>query len=258
MTRDGAVEENKATGDEGRISKRDAEPNFTKPQDVHAPLIQPEKLLKPPLPLSRGGAAQETGTAERVIDRLDTEHTRHKSKKQIRKENEKIRQRGENSRLEFTDAERADPALSTVIRKSDKAADKLDKARDKIPKQKRIAAARTFDEATGKSKVRLRFEETDKKPPGKIKHKPAFLDRPAREAGVAVHSEIHKVEHENAGVEGAHKTEQLGEKAAGYTSRKLKEGYRKQKLKPYRAAAKAEDKAFKAMVRVKVGYKGES
>mgnify|MGYP007025243026 CR=1 FL=1 len=41
-------------------------------------------------------------------------------------------------------------------------------------------------------------------------------------------------------VEGAHKTEKLAEKAGGYAGRKLKEGYRSHKLKPYRAAAKAE------------------
>jgi hypothetical protein len=252
MTRSGAVEENKATGNTGRISAREPEPVFSKPQQDTGQLMQPQELLKPPLPLSPGdGAQQDKGTAERVIDRLDTEHSRHKYKKQVRKSNERIQQRGENSRLQFTDEERDDPALSRHIHKSDKAADKLDSIRAKIPKQKRIAMARAHDEATGKTKVRLHFEETDKKPIGKIKHKSAALDRPGRELDGAVHGEIHKVEGDNTGVEGAHKAEQLAECAGGHASRKVKQGYRSHKLKPYRAAAKAEDRAFKANVNVR-------
>ena len=84
-----------------------------------------------------------------------------------------------------------------------------------------------------------------------MRHNP--VDRPARELGGAVHGEIHRVEHENAAVEGAHKAEQLGERAGGYAVRKVKEGYRSHKLKPYRAAAKAEDAAFKANINVRYG-----
>lgn len=249
MTHDGAVEENKATGATERISARDAGPVFQKPQPDAAPLVNPQELLKAPLPLNAGGEKQDKGTAERVIDRLDTEHSRHQYKKRVRKNNDRLRQRGENSRLQFTDEERADPALSKHIRKSDKAADKLDAARDRIPKRKQAVIRRGYDEKTGKSGLRLRFEETDKKPSGKLKVNP--LDRPAREAGAAVHGEIHKVEGDNTGVEGAHKAEQLGEKAAGFAGRKLKQGYHSHKMKPYRAAAKAEDAAFKANVNAK-------
>ena len=216
---------------------------------------EPGAPLKPPLPLSSGRAKQDTGAADRVFDRLDTEHSRQKQKKAVKKANELIRQQRQqgrepeqpgaqprqSSRLQFTDEERADPALSRYIRKSDKAADRLDVARDRIPKQKKPVLERTFDEPDGKAKVRLRFEDTGKKPVGKIRHNP--VDQPARELGGAVHNEIHRVEHENAAVEGAHKAEQLGERAGGYAVRKVKEGYR--------AAAKAEDAAFKANVNVR-------
>ena len=47
-------------------------------------------------------------------------------------------------------------------------------------------------------------------------------------------------------MEGAHKSEELAEKGAKYGARKIKEGYRSHKLKPYRAAAKAEKAAEKA------------
>ena len=49
-------------------------------------------------------------------------------------------------------------------------------------------------------------------------------------------------------MEGAHKSEELAEKGAKYGARKVKQGYRSHKLKPYRKAAKAEKAAFKANV----------
>ena len=179
--------------------------------------------------MTDGKANKNKGTAERVIDRLDTEHSRHKHKKQVRQANKEIRDSVQNpretSRLQFSEEERADPVMDKYIRKSDKAADRLDTARAKIPKQRKPVIERTIDEPTGKSKVCLRFAETDKKPVGKMKHKPAALDRPAREAGNAIHGEIHKVEHENSGVEGAHKAEKVGERAGGYAKRKIKFRY---------------------------------
>ena len=281
MTRDGLTEENKATGEVERISKRDAELSFGKKRDTAAaerggnikrrqnlyktqqpapdaakPLTdtaqQPGQAItskiakKSPLPLAPDSPAKkDNGTAERVIDRLDTEHSRHANKRMVKRANEEIRQQGQRpSRLQFTEAERADPALDKAIRKSDKAADRLDAAQAKIPKQKKPVVERAFDEQKGKSKVRLRFEKTDKPVNGKLKHNP--LDRPMREIGVAVHGEIHKVEKENSGVEGAHKTEKLAERAGGRAARKIKQGYRSQKLKPYRAAAKAERQLTKA------------
>ena len=41
-------------------------------------------------------------------------------------------------------------------------------------------------------------------------------------------------------MEGAHKSEELAEKGVKYGARKVKQGYRSHKLKPYRKAAKAE------------------
>ena len=62
------------------------------------------------------------------------------------------------------------------------------------------------------------------------------------------HQKVHQVEKDNSGVEGAHKSEELAERGARYGTRKLKQGYRSHKLKPYREAAKAEKAAFKANV----------
>lgn len=185
----------------------------------------------------------------KAFDRAATERQRHKAKKRRRKAEKEAKQAQEaagkqTSRLQFSDEERTDPELTKYVKKSEKAADKLEAARAKIPKQKRLKAAREFDEATGRAKTRLYFEETDKPPSGKLHHNPA--DRPLREIKNYVHGKVGEVEKENSGVEGAHKTEKLAEKAGGYASRKLKESCRSHNLKPYREAAKAEAASMKA------------
>lgn len=148
------------------------------------------------------------------------------------------------SRLQFSEAERATPELQKSIRKSEKAADRLDAARAAIPKQTKIKKERVFDEAKGKAKTRLSFEKTDKPPNGKLRHNP--LSRPAQELNSTVHGKIYEVEKENVGVESGHRVELAGEKAGGMAARTVKRGIRSHKLKPYRAAAAAERKAVKA------------
>ena len=219
MTRDGAVEVNETQQTAERISSREADSDFSQP---------------------------DTATAERVMERLDAAHTRKASKKAVKKAQEATVLRTSTSRLQFTDEERATPELETYIKKSEKAADKLDAAKAAIPKQKKLVKERTFEEATGKAKTRLRFEEQEKPIPGGKKGNP--LSRPAQEAEIFVHNKIHSVEKDNSGVEGAHKSEELAERGAKYGARKLKQGYRSHKLKPYREAAKAEKAAFKANV----------
>ena len=258
MTRDGAIEVNETKGTKKRISKRAREaallktPEQQAAQDAQAaqpipgnpaPDISPNA---PPLPHAPGTeAAQDTGTAERVLEHIDGAHTRRASKKAARKAQAEAESRARTSRLQFTEEERATPELEKYIKKSDKAADRLDEARAKIPKEKKLVEERTFDEATGKGKTRLRFEEREKPQNYGSPHKNP-LSRPAQEAGIFVHNKVHSVEKDNSGVEGAHKSEETAEKAAKYGARKVKEGYRSHKLKPYRAAAKAEKAAQKA------------
>ena len=223
MTRDGVVETNQATGEQTRKSQRETD-DFS-------------------------GDATENMT-EKALNRAATERQRHKAKKRRRKAKKDAKQAAkaaaqpQASRLQFKEEERTDPELAKYVKKSEKAADRLEAAREKIPKQKRIKAAREFDEATGRAKTRLYFEKTDKPQNGKLHHNPA--DRPVREIKNYVHGKVSEVEKDNSGVEGAHKSEKVAEKAGGYASRKLKEGYRSHKLKPYREAAKAEAASRKA------------
>lgn len=242
MTRDGLIKENQTTGNAESVSERDAEQNLS-PQQPTQQLIQPDGTAPPAaseLPRPSGG-----GTAERILERVDTAHDRQTSKRAVNQGNkamqevEAIRQRPP-SRLQFTDEERAIPELQGYIRKSEKKADKLDAARKAVPKRTKIVKGRIVDEYSGKGKTRLHFEKTDKAP-SKLRHNP--MNRPTQEIGLAIHGKIHEVEHENIGVESGHKAEELAERQAGCG---IRSAYRRHKLKPYRAAAKAERKAVKA------------
>ncbi len=251
MTRDGAIAENQTTGETERISNRIRDADFQKSPEQQAAqdAAQLQGAASPtsPLPHVPGAAPKaDTGKTERVMEHIEAAHTRKASKKAVRKAQAETTASTRSSRLQFTDEERVAPELEKYIRKSDKAADRLDKAKAAISKEKKLVKERTFDETTGKGKTRLHFEEQDKPPGFKEKHNP--LSRPAQEAGIFVHNKIHSVEKDNSGVEGAHKSEEAAERGLKYGARKIKQGYRSHKLKPYREAAKAEKAAFRANV----------
>lgn len=122
-----------------------------------------------------------------------------------------------SSRLQFSDEERAAPELQKAIRKSDKAADKLDAARAAVP---------------------------EKQPSF---HQPVNpLARPLQEIGHAAHAKVHEVEQENVGVEAGHLTERGMEKAVRYGNRKLQNWQADRKLKPWREVSRAEQAAVQA------------
>ena len=248
MTRDGLIEVNETRETAELVSKRAQDAEFKKPPEQQAAqdAAQLQGTVTSVLPhAAEQFAKPDTGKAERVMEHIDAAHTRKASKKAARRARNAAAVKTPSSRLQFTDEERATPELERYIEKADKAADRLDAAKAAIPKKKKLVKERTFEEALGKPKTRLHFEEQEKPiPGGKSAKNP--LSRPAQEAGIFVHNKIHSVEKDNSGVEGAHKSEELAEKGARYGTRKLKQGYRSHKLKPYRKAAKAEKAAFKA------------
>ena len=211
MTRDGLTLENKATGEVENISSREAEQDYT---------------------------PEAGGTAEKLLERANDAHDRHKAQKSAKQaaataaEGDAALHRP-SSRLQLTEEERAAPDLQPYIRKADKKADKLDAAHDAIPKKRVVVKKTVYDEAAGKAKSALRFEQQDKGPP---KLKPNLAGRPVSEALLFAHGKIHEVEHENVGVEGGHKGEELAERQAG---RAIRSSIRHHKLKPYRAAEDA-------------------
>lgn len=250
MSRDGLIEVNETAGTAELVSGREQDADFSK---------QPEQAAQEAaqqLPHPSGGAAarphtselspkRDDAAAERVLEHIDAAHTRAASKKAIKRVQREAAAKTKTSRLQFTEEERATPELQKAIRKSERAADRLDEARAAIPKKKALTKERIFDEAAGKGKTRLRFEEKEKPiPGGRQQHNP--LSCPMQEVGVFVHNKIHSVEKDNSGVEGAHKSEELAERGIRAGARQVRKSRRSRKLKPYRAAAKAEKAAFKA------------
>lgn len=222
MTRAGLTEENLATGETENVSSRPAEESNTE---------------------------QATNTAGIIADRTEEIMTRQSSKKAIQKAQNTLRQGKETlhespSRLQFSEDDLATPELQKAIQKSDRAADKLDKARDAIPKKKRLMRERTYDEVSGKGKTSLRFKDTDIPVNQSIQRNP--LSRPLHEIRQQVHTKIRQVEHDNVGTESGHLAEQAAERCMYEGSRIVKDSIRKQKLSPYRLAAKAEKASIKA------------
>lgn len=146
-------------------------------------------------------------------------------------------------RLQFSDADLAEPKLEKPIKRVKKAEAKADKAQAKIPKKTVVKKERGFDPATGKVKTQLRFEEVDKKkPPSKLTH--AVRDAPANLVLSQVHREVAQSEDDNVGVEAAHKVEQTVESGG----RLVQSAHRAHQLKPYRAAIRAEKKLEQASI----------
>ena len=131
--------------------------------------------------------------------------------------------------------------LDKLEKKAEKAGSKTQRARKKLPQQKEYKLVRHFDEKTGKVTYELETRKVPKKP----KHgnpATAATRRAMMEAQGFVHQKISENEKENAGVEGAHKTEQAGEAAIDYARRFKRDKYARRQNK----VAALEKKQFKA------------
>ena len=224
MTHDGAVQENLATGEVTNISSREVETDFSPSEEPAA-------------------------AAESAAEHIAAAHGRRQAKKAAKAEADTIREgsaagQRPSSRLQFTEEERADPDLQKYIRRSDRAADRLDAAKEAVPKKKVLKTERVFDETAGHGKTRLRFEEVEKKPNGHLRHNP--LSRPAQEVLLTAHNEVHKVEQENVGVEAGHKGEELAERGLSYGKSKVQAGLRQRRMKPWRDVSRAERASVRA------------
>ena len=217
MTRDGLVVENQADGTVENVSCREAEQDYS---------------------------TDAEGKAEKILERTEDVKDKHKAKKKAKQAAETAESEdglhSSAARLELTEEERADPELEPYIQKAEAKADKLDAARAALPKKRVPVKEKVYDAVSGKAKSTLRFEQQDKGPPN-LKSNPA--SRPLSEALLFAHGKIHEVEHENVGVEGGHKGEELVEHQ---TAKVIRSGIRHHKMKPYKAVEKAERQLMSA------------
>ena len=144
------------------------------------------------------------------------------------------------SRLQFTDKERLDPVMGKAVQKAEKAADKAEKAQAKIPTKKVIKPELITDNSNGKIKVKLHFEDTEKKPPSQLK----VTDAPAAAVRRQIRREIRDSGDDNVGAEAV---SSALDSAEG-TGHLLQQAHHSAQLQPYRAAARAEKQLEKANI----------
>lgn len=130
-----------------------------------------------------------------------------------------------------------------AVRRTERADRRVEQAQMKLPAKRRLHMDRQPDEASGKMKRRLRFEE-EVLPEYR---RPSLLSRGAgavkMAAVIKLHSKIREYERDNVALESAHKSELVAEQGVG---RVLRWERNRRRAKPYRTLRKAQQKAARA------------
>ena len=130
-----------------------------------------------------------------------------------------------------------------AVRRTERADRRVEQAQMKLPAKRRLHMERQPDEASGKMKRRLRFEE-EVLPEYR---RPSLLSRGAGAVKMAavinLHSKIREYERDNVALESAHKSELVAEQGVG---RVLRWERNRRRAKPYRTLRKAQQKAARA------------
>lgn len=243
-------------GDTGRTPPADGRPGVEAPEEPGRLRFTPSDALK------KEGAGDLThpqkGRGRQQQARPDTGAAPEGDGGRLRFTKEERRQAGDASTGDTSGAADGDTGDATgeagnprQARKTDKAKRRLDKAtgkaqkaRDNLPTQRRVRLKKEFDEDAGRPRRRLRFEQ-EVKPEGKRNPLARGALAAGRAVDLKVHQKIHEVEHENVGVEAAHKVEFTAENLAHDT---VRFAYRHHKRAPYAKMRKWEKKAAKANV----------
>lgn len=203
-----------------------------------------EASLKPPV-LEQHGVSPHTGTV--IADTVVTHKLRKTSAVEGADANAVLSQAAETASEKPVTDDAVPPTkrVQKLERKSEKAHERLDAAREKLPTHKVLKKERIFDAETGKGKTRLYFEDELKLPKGESKLQ-FEAKKGVRKVGdtlaSGIHGKIHEVEHENSGVEAAHRSEIAAESAARHFS------HHRQKTanKPYEKLSRLEHEAQSA------------
>jgi murein DD-endopeptidase MepM/ murein hydrolase activator NlpD len=158
------------------------------------------------------------------------------------------------SKLQFSKEEKQ---IVKLEKRAVKYGNKLDKARDKLPTKKVEKKQLVFDEDKKKKVTKLTHDkelipiEDAKWNQAKSQSLVSKVGGVASSLAVTkIHAKIHQAEHQNVGVNAAHKAELLAE--SGYRGAKqgVRSAYRFHKNRPYRRVAKLEQKAIKNKMRL--------
>jgi len=237
ITKDGLVQENLTQGTTERISAREEDVTFSQ---KGAKPIDAARLAK---------TAHDIHISKRVKKTKQYDKARLQFSEQDNAENideaATPNPDGTASGNANADDDKSLKKMGKAEKKAEKVDSKLEKARKKQPHKKKLKSKLEFDEANGKAKYKLYFED-EAKP---VKH-PVVINRGAKAAvrsGVFyAHKKIHQVEGENVGVEAAHKSE----KAVENTVRAFNRHSNRKRLKNQKRITKLEKRSLKSHVRL--------
>ena len=262
MTHDGLIERGADSGDETRISSREKDFDLRRARESPGELPQQQEKRQSHSKMAEGNSqSAEQNETDRTQDSLFGEREQSKSEnvqgnsqqhstryqqRFSEKDGETMQQRP--SRLHFT-ADELPPEppgkkLTNARRKAERTVQKLEMAEQNLPARRKLRMAMETDAETGKAKRRLKFE---KEAVTQKEHlKGAKPLRPIKKgANVAIgyaHKKIYENEHENVGIEAAHRTELMAESG-------LRMAYRRRKTAPYRKVSRLQKKAAKTSAR---------
>ena len=261
MTHDGLIERGAESGEEVRISNRERDFDLRQARASPNGVPQQENRQHRFRPAEELSQTAEQGNTDKPIDSSFRENdhpqaadaaqnTRHHNQRQRYSGDEGNAAQQRPSRLHFADDELPPEAkppgkkLSNARRKAERTAQKLEVAEQNLPARRKLRMNIEADAKTGKAKHRLKFE---KEVISQGEHlKGAKPLRPIKKgANVAIgyaHKKIYENEHENVGIEAAHRTELVAESG-------LRMAYRRRKTAPYRKVSRLQKKVAKTSAR---------
>ncbi len=271
MTRDGLVERGAASGEENRISGREqdfdlrqardspdsledlsAKARHTRqqrPKDGDVPQAEPvEDADASPLEDSQP-EAHEDAPREEPREKSGKRHTRYQQKfSESSSASEAATEQPRTSKLQFAEDELPPDApgkkLVKAQQKAERTARKLEQAEGSLPARRKLRLEVEPDAATGNAKRRLKFEKEVISQQEHIKGaKPLRPVKKGANAAIGyAHKKIYENEHENVGIEAAHRTELVAEGG-------LRALNHRRKTAPYRKVSRLQKKTVKTRAR---------
>ena len=259
MTHDGLIERGAESGEEIRISNRErdfdlrqarASPNGVPQQENRQHRFRPAEEISQTTEQSNADEPVDSSFKENGYSQAAdaAQNTRKRNQRQRFSGDEGNAAQQRHSRLNFTDdelpPEPPGKKLTNARRKAEWTAQKLEAAERNLPARRKLRMNIEADAETGKAKHRLKFE---KETISQGEHlKGAKPLRPIKKgANVAIgyaHKKVYENEHENVGIEAAHRTELVAESG-------LRIAYRRRKTAPYRKVSRLQKKAAKTSAR---------
>ena len=271
MTRDGLVERGAASGEETRISGREqdfdlrqardspdsledlsAKARHTRqqrPKDGDAPQAEPvEEADASPLEDSQP-EGHEDAPREEPQEKSGNRRTRYQQKfSESSSASEAATEQPRTSKLQFAEDELPPDApgkkLVKAQQKAERTARKLEQAEANLPARRKLRLEVEPDAATGNAKRRLKFEKEVISQQEHIKGaKPLRPVKKGANAAIGyAHKKIYENEHENVGIEAAHRTELVAEGG-------LRALNHRRKTAPYRKVSRLQKKTVKTRAR---------